>query len=257
MVKYRRLPLEKLVNARDLGGYAAAGGKITKYGVFLRTDCPVEISEKDWQYLKDYGVTMSIDLRGNDEATNAPSALADVPGHTYVHLSITGEHSVIRSGEKRPEFPKEPVKDNFDLGDAYVGFLKEGREWARKVVTLCAEQEGCVMFHCFIGKDRAGVLAALLLGAVGVGMTDILADYSASMSLLRPKYDRMRTDFLPQKRGRPDYCWGFFGSVPESMEALWYYAQENFGGIPGYLRDCGVTEETLEKLREKFLEDAE
>ena len=130
MVKYRRLPLEKLVNARDLGGYAAAGGKITKYGVFLRTDCPVEISEKDWQYLKDYGVTMSIDLRGNDEAANSPSALADVPGHTYVHLSITGEHSVIRSGEKRPEFPKEPVKDNFDLGDAYVGFLKEGREWA-------------------------------------------------------------------------------------------------------------------------------
>ena len=92
MFKYRRLPLEKLVNARDLGGYAAAGGKITKYGVFLRTDCPVEISEKDWQYLKDYGVTMSIDLRGNDEAADSPSALADVPGHTYVHLSITGEH---------------------------------------------------------------------------------------------------------------------------------------------------------------------
>ena len=101
------------------------------------------------------------------------------------------------------------------------------------------------------------MLAALLLGAVGVGMTDILADYSASMSLLRPKYDRMRTDFLPKKRGRPDYCWGFFGSVPESMEALWYYVQENYGGIPGYLRDCGVTEETLEKLRDKFLEDAE
>ena len=120
---------------------------------------------------------------------------------------------------------------------------------------LCAEWEGGVMFHCFIGKDRAGTIAGLLLGAVGVGMTDIMMDYSASMSCLRPKYDKMGASFLPQKRGRPDYSWGFFGSVPESMECVWYYLHEKYGGYEGYLKACGVTDETLQKLRDKFLED--
>jgi protein tyrosine/serine phosphatase len=57
-----------------------------------------------------------------------------------------------------------------------------------------------VLYHCFIGKDRAGLLTALLLGACGVSDTDIMMDYSASMSCLRPKYNKMNIDFLPKKR---------------------------------------------------------
>ena len=257
MVKYKRLPLETMVNTRDLGGYATQDGKITKYGVFLRTDCPIDISEHDKQYIIDYGITLSIDLRGVDEVEKTPSSFVNVPGHTYRHMPISEEHRIIRGEGAKPPEPPQPPKDghNFDMGDAYIGILEESKDWARKVITLCAEWEGGVMFHCFIGKDRAGTIAGLLLGAVGVGMTDIMMDYSASMSCLRPKYDKMGASFLPQKRGRPDYSWGFFGSVPESMEAVWYYLQEKYGGYTGYLKACGVTDETLQKLRDKFLED--
>jgi protein-tyrosine phosphatase len=257
MVKYKRLPMETLVNTRDLGGYAAEGGKITKYGVYLRTDCPIGISEKDIQTLVDYGVTLSIDLRGTDEVEKTPSGMIGVPGHTYRHMPINEDHQIIKGDGKKRTGPPPPPKnmENFDLGDSYIGFLEEGKDWVRKVITLCAEWEGCVMFHCFIGKDRAGTIAGLILGAVGVGMTDILMDYSASMSCLRPKYDKMGATFLPQKRGRPDYSWGFFGSVPESMEAVWYYIQEKYGGYTAYLKSCGVTDETLQKLKDKLLED--
>lgn len=255
MVKYKRIPMETLVNVRDLGGYAAAGGKITRYGVFLRTDCPIGISEKDKQFLKDYGVTLSIDLRGNDEAQNMPSGLRDTPGHTYIHCPVSEEHSVLKSKKEGDAPPPPPAGGSFDMGDTYVGILEDAKPWAKRVVTLCAEWEGGAMFHCFIGKDRAGLIAALLLGAVGVCDTDILMDYSASMSCLRPKYAKMGGDFLPQKRGRPDYSWGFFGSVPESMEAALCYMNENYGGVSGYLLACGVTEETLRRLREKLLEE--
>jgi protein-tyrosine phosphatase len=113
------------------------------------------------------------------------------------------------------------------------------------------------MFHCFIGKDRAGTIAALILGAAGVCDTDIMMDYSASMSCLRPKYMKMGTDFLPKKGGRPDFSWGFFGSVPETIETALCHLNEKYGGVVGYLKDAGVSDETIQKLRDKFIEDAE
>ena len=259
MVYYKRLPLETLVNARELGGYIAGPGKVTKYGVFYRTDCPIGISEKDKQFLLDRGVTLSIDLRGTDETVSTPSGMKDVPGHTYIHCPINEEHRIIKSGDgerKGPPPPRELPPD-FNLGDTYVGMLEEGKPWAKKVIELLANWEGTAMFHCFIGKDRAGLIAALLLGAVGVCDTDIMMDYSASMSCLRPKFNKMGVDRLPKKGGRPDFSAGFFGSVPETMETALCHLNEKYGGVPGYLKECGVSDETLEKLKAKFVEDAE
>ena len=82
MVYYKRIPMETLVNTRDLGGFSAGPGKVTKYGVFIRTDCPIGISEKDKQFLLDHHVTLSVDLRGVDEVERTPSGMANVPGHT-------------------------------------------------------------------------------------------------------------------------------------------------------------------------------
>ena len=261
MVYYKRIPMESLVNTRDLGGWSAGPGKVTKYGVFIRTDCPIGISERDKKFLLDHGVTLSIDLRGVDEVESQPSGMKDVPGHTYIHCPITEEHRIIKSndGEKKnapPPPPRELPKD-FNFGDTYVEMLETGKPWAKKVFELCANWEGTVMFHCFIGKDRAGTIAALILGAAGVCDTDIMMDYSASMSCLRPKYLKMGTDFLPKKGGRPDFSWGFFGSVPETMETALCHLNEKYGGVVGYLRDCGVSDEAIAKLRAKFVEDAE
>lgn len=252
MVKYKRIPMETLVNVRDLGGWSAMDGKVVKYGIFLRTDCPIGISENDIRFLRDYGITLSIDLRGNDEVKSLPSSLNGAAGHTYIHCPLSEEHTVVQPG-------REPNvhEGNFDLGDSYIEILETAKPWAKRVFELCADWNGGVMYHCFIGKDRVGIVTALLLGACGVSDTDIMMDYSASMSCLRPKYNAMNTEFLPKKRGRPDYSWGYFGSVPESMEALLSHLNEKYGGVTGYLRACGVSTETLEKLQLKLLEKPE
>lgn len=260
MVYYKRIPMETLVNTRDLGGLSAGSGKVTKYGVFVRSDCPIGISEKDKALLLRYGITLSIDLRGSDEVQSTPSGMANTPGHTYIHCPISEEHRIIKSNDEPPKAPPAPpaaMPADFDLGDSYIGMLKEGMPWAKKVIELCANWDGAVMYHCFIGKDRAGIITALLLGAVGVCDTDIMMDYSASMSCLRPKYLKMGADHLPQKRGRPNFSWAFFGSIPESMEAALCYMNETYGGVPGYLKAAGISDETLAKLKAKFVEDAE
>ncbi|NLM53156.1 MAG: tyrosine-protein phosphatase [Firmicutes bacterium] len=252
MLKYKRIPLETLVNVRDLGGFAAMEGKITKYGVFLRSDCPTNITPYDLQFLLDYGITLTIDLRGNDEVQKTPSALSQVAGLTYIHCPISADHSVLQSGNK--ELPLSPQDGNFDLGDTYIEIAETAKAWVKRVFTICAQWQGGVMYHCFLGKDRTGIITALLLGACGVSDTDILMDYSASMSCLRPRYSNMHPEMLPQKRGRPDYCWGFFGSVPESMEALLCHLQAKYGGVTAYLQSCGVSTQSIRKLQQKLLE---
>lgn len=255
MVYYKRIPMETLVNTRDLGGYAAGPGKVTRYGVFVRTDCPIGISEADKKKLRDYGITLSIDLRGSDEVQSTPSGLANEPGHTYVHCPISEDHKIIKSNDEKKGPPPAPGPD-FDLGVTYVAMLEEGHAWAKKVIELCASWQGGVMFHCFIGKDRAGLIAALILGACGVCDEDIMMDYSASMSCLRPKYRNMGADRLPKKSGRPDFSWAFFGSVPESMETALLHMKEKYGGVEGYLKASGVSDETLQQLRDKLVTDA-
>jgi protein-tyrosine phosphatase len=251
---YKRIPMETLVNARDLGGYPASGGKMTKYGLIIRSDCPIGISENDKKLLRDYGITLSIDLRGGDEAEAQPSGLKGLDWHTYRHLPIikpdNSPHRIIEG--ERPAAPRE---GNFDLGDSYIDIVETAKLWVKQVFELCAAWEEGLMFHCFIGKDRAGIIAALLLGACGVCDTDIMMDYGASMSCLRPKFNQMNTDFIPKKRGRPDYSWGFFGSVPESMEALLFHLREKYGGVTEYLKNCGVIEDSIIKLKTKLLED--
>ena len=70
-----RLPLDEAYNVRDLGGYGGINKKQTKFHVFLRSDNPSNMTKDDIQYLKDYGVTASIDLRGKSEAEENPNPL--------------------------------------------------------------------------------------------------------------------------------------------------------------------------------------
>jgi protein-tyrosine phosphatase len=249
--------METMVNVRDLGGYAAMDGKITGYGKFLRAECPIGISGKDLDFFRNYGITLSVDLRGNEEVTTSPSDLNGVEGFAYIHCPTSVVQPVLHSDQDRDaQTPFHPPEGDFDLGDTYIDIVETSKGWSKRVFEICAEWDGGILYHCFIGKDRAGIITALLLGICGVSETDIMMDYSASMSCLRPKYNKMNPDFLPKKRGRPNFSWGFFGSVPESMETLLCHFNEEYGGIQGYLKNCGVTEDTICKLRQKLLEDA-
>ncbi|NLO47422.1 MAG: tyrosine-protein phosphatase [Clostridiales bacterium] len=261
MIKYKRVPLETMVNVRDLGGYAAMDGRVTRYGKFLRADCPIGISENDIRFLKEYGISLSIDLRGSDETLKMPSGLNGTQGHTYRHCPAMIDRPtphIIRSADKTAKNGSKAsltAEDNFDLGDSYIDIAESAKIWIKQVFELCAGWEGGVIYHCYLGKDRAGIISAMLLGVCGVTETDIIMDYCASMVCLRPKYERMNPVFLPTIRERPDYKWGFFGSVPESMEALLRHITEKYGSVSSYLTDCGVTDKAINRLKDKLLEE--
>jgi protein-tyrosine phosphatase len=247
-MQYRRLPLSGMHNARELGGWYTPEG-LTQYGVFLRTEVPSAITEEDAAFLKDYGVRMDIDLRGASELESMPDKLADAPWCEYVHLPMFNRQ-VARGASAGGGPSQSYAPSDFSWGVMYARMADNQKDWVRDVFEALGRCEGAAMFHCTTGKDRTGIVTALLLGLCGVAGEDIIADYCVSQVYLSWIYDSMKAKLESEKAAAQD---PFFSTAPENMEALLKHLHENYGGIPDYLRACGVSDELASKLKARLL----
>ncbi len=150
---------ENIINFRSPGGYVTKHGGIrTSDRYIFRGAIPTQYSETDLQFLKKLGITRFIDLRTEHEAIENPFAYKD--DFQYFNFSINDVG-----------FPADSSK----MGDAYVNILRNQR--ISKVLETIADTSGGVFIGCSLGKDRTGVVMALLLGIAGVNRDDIIADY--------------------------------------------------------------------------------
>lgn len=256
-MKYaRRLPLAKLYNARDLGGFSVPGG-VTRFGVFIRSEAPCELPVSDLDSLREYGVTTSLDLRSAFEAYERPSSLLDVTD--YHHKSLFNDGVVYdpkRDRGSRPDGPPPPApggEKKHDWGVMYRSMAEEARDWAVEVLELAANCKGAMLYHCTTGKDRTGLLTCYLLSIAGVPREDIIADYMVSQVYLLPVYRRM----IERSGGifGTDISAPFFQTPPAAMTALLDYLEETYGGVLPFLREIGVREETIARIRAKLVEE--
>ena len=239
----RRLSIDGLSNCRDLGGFACDGGS-TRFGVFLRSEAPCGLTEDAIAALKAYGLTESFDLRGEPEALFRPSSLKDELSYRLISLSGGAE-----------TFEKKNLPEGeFSWDKVYIKRAVEHRDWFRDAFTACAEAEGMVLFHCTTGKDRTGILTCCLLGAVGVSREDIAADYCLSEIYLQKMFAGMRDGTL-RIREKPSHYEEYVFHTPfEAMLKFYDFLTENYGSVTGYLKDIGVTDKTIEKLRAKLIQ---
>lgn len=244
MTHYRRLPLDGLNNARELGGFPAHGGA-TEFGVFIRCEVPAALTERDIAFLRDYGVTDVIDFRGNLELERTPDVLAREPWLEYHHIPMFDESAAKGA---MPETGRS--REGFFWGDQYIAMTEAGKDWVRKVLTVLAGARGCVVFHCTTGKDRTGIITALLLGLCGVSGEDIAADYCVSSLYLREMYEKMR--FLSPSGREGDFSDPFFSTAAENMQTLLKHWDDAYGGIEGYVRACGTGDGVISEIRKKL-----
>ena len=239
----KHLPVDGLSNCRDLGGFACDGG-VTRYGVFLRSEAPYRITEKGVEYLRDYGLTETIDLRGENEADFLRSRLRDVLPYRIIPL---------RGGAET--FKKENLpQGEFSWDKVYIMRALQHRDWFRDCVNACAEAEGCLLFHCTTGKDRTGILTCCLLGAVGVSRDDIAADYCLSQVYLQDMFAAMRDGTLTIREGPSNFKPYVFQTPFTAMVKFYDFLCETYGSVTGYLKDIGVSDEALSALEEKFVQ---
>lgn len=243
MAFVRRLAGCGLQNCRDLGGFAASGG-VTKFGVFLRSEAPCALKTEDIAALREYGLNISFDLRGEPEIRWRPSALEGE--FTYEKIPLAGGAET---------FDKKNLPEgDFGWDKVYIRRAQLHPDWFRDAFTACAEAEGCALYHCTTGKDRTGILTCCLLGAVGVSREDIAADYCLSQVYLQEMFAAMRAGSLTIRPGDNHFEEYVFQTPFTAMTAFYDFLVAEYGSVTGYLLHIGVNPETIEKLRQKFVE---
>ena len=233
-----RLPLSGANNVRELGGYPVGGGGQTAYHRFLRSDGLSMLTNKDVEFLRGYGLSTVIDLRDMHEVKRAPNV--DL-GHGVVthHIPLLGVN--LADSE---EIKRHLGGEELDMRGLYFLML-ENRDGVRaSFEAIAGAAEGCVLFHCAVGKDRTGMLALLLLSLAGVDRFDIISNYMQSRIHL------MRDEAYAADWADPNKVMfhSALDSPPEMAEYVLDLIESEHGGIVRYLMACGVGDATIDAV---------
>jgi len=253
----RLVPLEGSFNFRDLGGYPGAGGRTTRWGRLYRADALHELTPEDVDRLRDLGLRTVVDLRTERELARTGRGPLEPEGVAFHHLAVVQEGvgadgSSDRSGEGESMAAPAPAGD--DLADRYLWYLDVGRGALVEALTLLGGDDHYpLVFHCAAGKDRTGVLAALVLEILGVDRQLIVADYVITAERLRLIVDRWSAD--PEFAER-------MAKVPPSrlsveaptMEGFLDQLHARFGGARSWALEAGVPSSALDRMVDLLLE---
>ena len=239
------LSLQTLYNTRDLGGYACAGGRSIVTGRFLRSDAPVRLNQDDLRALVQYPVRTVIDLRSLSEIRLQPNNLQHYPGIGYFHIPLLGDE-LDREMDALTSF--EPHRHQIGLTDLYIHLIERSKMAIGAVMRQLADAPpGASLFHCSHGKDRTGLIAALLLLAAGADEADIIENYRISYSLLKPWFNTFIHEL-------PAESLVFFNTDAENMRVTLSYLARHYGAAEDYLRQCGLDAAYLARLQSRLLD---
>lgn len=245
----RLIGLEAVHNFRDLGGYPAAGGRTIKWRTLFRSDGLYRLrGADDMSRVMQLGLKSVIDLRTEREQREQGIFPTDDIEVTFHHLSIV---DVTWSDTKTPEFDDEVEF----LVWGYRDMLEIGSSRFADAMHVLAQFDSLpAVFHCAAGKDRTGVLAALLLSSLGVEDAHICADYGLTQ-------DAMRRSIAWSKVHRPELAEryatipkAYLAADPRAMQVILTELAQQHGSVRNYVREIGVADATVEALGNLLLE---
>jgi protein-tyrosine phosphatase len=237
------IALEGAVNFRDLGGYATGDGQRTRWRVLFRADGLGELTGTDLGVLRDLGIRTVIDLRSDYEVEQSRF---DVEAHpvAFHHFPFIDTLPDAEAWVRRPGL----------LGSQYKEMLDEAGPQIVGALEVLAGPGACpAVFHCTAGKDRTGLLSALVLTLLGVPEDTVVADYALSGEAM----ERLRAKLIlkyPEGRTVIADFDEVFNAHPSNMVELFGHLRERYGSIEGYAAHIGIGDNVRARLRETLLE---
>ena len=237
----RRLTWEGCLNARDLGGYLTRDGRETRWRAIVRSDDPSPLTEAGRAALIEYGVRSIGDLRMPEEVRAYPNPFAQAGDHGVAYTNV----SLIDPAAERPEFTS--------LAADYIGMLDRFRPTVATAVTAIARAPaGGVLVHCMGGKDRTGLVSAILLELAGVERATIGADYALTAECLRPREEEWLANG-PGDRAERERLLALYAPRAEVMLEVLDHLDRRYGGVQPYLLGAGATPQDIAGLRGRFV----
>src|SRR5262245_8507283 len=244
MAMQRTISLEGCLNFRDLGGYPTADGRLVRWRQLFRSDALHLLSQGDVAHIRDeLGVRDVIDLRSTYELRSEGSGPLATEGLRHHHVPLFDGDT--RQGKEQAS--------RISLADRYVFLAEFARAPIARVLTILADADAPAIYHCAAGKDRTGVISAIVLGVLGVADPVIVADYAATQENLDAIIDRLMSlegyrtmlDNLP-----PDTL----HAEPETMIEFLDRLRTRYGSMEAYALAAGVTSTAVERLRLRLLD---
>jgi len=233
------LDIEGCFNVRDIGGYLTGTGKTVKHLRFIRSGSLFDLTERGKAQLLDLGIRCVVDLRSHREVSIHPDAVMEDTRFSWHHIPML-DHIFSSAGQRTPNtFPSS-------LEEMYLSLLEESGDDFRQLFELFASSAyQRFIFHCTAGKDRTGIVAALLLCLAGVEEQTIVEDYTHSEELLRDIFSKVDLGGLPRY---------VLASHAQTMQTLLGNFKAQYGGVQGYLCQIGVTPATQAEVLRKLLD---
>jgi len=250
----RHLAIAGAYNIRDLGGYQAEGGE-TQWRRILRADALHRVDADGMAQLVAHGLRTVIDLRHLSEMAMAPNPFRDHPEVRYLALPLFDDLAPSRMAALRGDTLGRGRGSDVLLA-LYCLALAERQAEIRQVLTAIAEApEGAVLFHCTAGKDRTGIIAALLLALAGVATPTILEDYALTKSAIAPILEDIIAGAVARGADLADFM-PLLACEPATMQAMLDHLDADYDGLAAYLARIGLEPATIERLRIRLLAEA-
>ena len=228
------------MNLRDLRGLRTADGRIVRRGALYRSEVP-RSAPAAGTAVAVWPPAVVIDLRAPVERRGRHAL--DAPG-TLVHSVPMGTDLAPVSTAVRT--PHDAAGG--DLTPAYRHLAQDAAARIARIAVLVAEAPGPVLVHCTAGKDRTGIVVAVLLRAVGVRRAEVMADYLRTERNLPRLWAALHAAGIPSPRDRA------LRTVQASaLDAVLDELDDAAGGATGWLAAHGVDEATLARLATRLL----
>jgi protein-tyrosine phosphatase len=243
---FRRVELEGCLNFRDLGGYASADGRTLRRGLLFRSDALHLLTQSDVARIRDeLRIGTIVDLRSTRELGSEGRGPLEALPIRFHHLPLVDAFDANAASAMR-----EPI----DLADRYFRLAEYARAPIARVVETLAESDAPAVYHCAAGKDRTGILSAVLLGVLGVPDEGIVADYALTAEsiaainerLLRSEGYQTMLAALP-----PDTMHADAGTMISFLEKM----TSRYGSVRDFAEAAGVTPRAIVRLENRLLAD--
>lgn len=259
-----RIALPGLANLRDLGGYPGRDGMVIAPRRLFRSEVLVAEgvssihgvwSAANAQQLAGLGIRTIIDLRAKHEVANTPSSWREATGAVIVELPIAEGGEGTDTNYVRRMLTKEITRfTERDMAQFYTETLDRRADIFAAAITILADSEQVpALVHCSAGKDRTGLLIALVLEILGSPRALTVADYTLT-GLFRPNRVQAYAPMFEGAGVELDSIRVLFETPASAMEAALSYLDEKFGGAANYLLTAGgISPESLDCLKTTLL----